>query len=193
MVATPTEVLRRVVQVLDGLGIPYVIGGSFASSAYGEARSTRDADLVVELRLDQVEALASRLESDFYISRDAISEAIRNRMSFNAIHLESMFKVDFFVLGPSAFDLEEFRRRVSRPVEELGGQTWIIKTPEDTVLRKLEWYRSGGEVSDQQWRDVLGVLAVWRGRLDEAYLDQWAAALRVSDLLEAARRAIAEL
>jgi len=181
------------VQVLDGLGIPYVIGGSFASSAYGEARSTRDADLVVELGLDQVEALASRLESDFYISRDAMREAIRDRRSFNAIHLESMFKVDFFVLGQSAFDREEFRRRVSRPVEELGGQTWLIKTPEDTVLRKLEWYRSGGEVSDQQWRDVLGVLAVWRGRLDEVYLDRWAAALRVSDLLERARRAIAEL
>ena len=193
MVPAPTEVLRRVVQILDGLGIPYVIGGSFASSAYGEARSTRDADLVVELRLDQVEALASRLGSDFYISRDAMREAIRDHQSFNAIHFESMFKVDFFVLGKSAFDREEFRRRVSRPLEELGGQTWLIKTPEDTVLRKLEWYRSGGEVSDQQWRDVLGVLAVWRGRLDEAYLDQWAAALRVSDLLERARRAIAEL
>ena len=82
---------------------------------------------------------------------------------------------------------------MSRPIDELGGHPWHIKTPEDTVLRKLEWYRSGGEVSDQQWRDVLGVLAVWRGRLDEAYLDRWAAALRVSDLLERARRAIAEL
>ena len=193
MVAAPTEVLRRVVQVLDELGIPYVIGGSFASSAYGEARSTRDADLVVELRLDQVEALASRLEGAFYISRDEMREAIREHQSFNAIHLESMFKVDFFILGQSAFDREEFGRRVSRPVEELGGQTWLIKTPEDTVLRKLEWYRSGGDVSDQQWRDVLGVLAVWRGRLDEAYLDRWAAALRVSDLLERARRAIAKL
>lgn len=180
-------------QILDGLGIPYVIGGSFASSAYGEARSTRDADLVVELSLDHVESLASHLESDFYISRDAMREAIRDHLSFNAIHLESMFKVDFFVLGESAFDREEFRRRVSRPLEELGGQTWLIKTPEDTVLRKLEWYRSGGEVSDQQWRDVLGVLAVWRGRLDEAYLDHWAAALRVNDLLERARRAIVEL
>ena len=82
---------------------------------------------------------------------------------------------------------------MSRPVEELGGETWLIKTPEDTVLLKLEWYRSGGEVSDQPWRDVLGVLAVWRERLDEAYLDRWAAALRASDVLERARRAIAEL
>lgn len=193
MAATPTEVLRRVVQVLDELGVAYVIGGSFASSAYGEARSTRDADLVVELRMDSVDAIASRLESDFYISRDAMREAIREHRSFNAIHLESMFKVDFFVRGESAYDREEFGRRVSRPVEELGGHTWIIKTPEDTVLRKLEWYRAGGDVSEQQWRDVLGVLAVWRGRLDEAYLDRWAATLAVGDLLEKARRAVTEL
>ncbi len=65
MTATPAEVLRRVVQVLDELGVHYAIGGSFARSAYGEARSTRDVDLVVELRLDHVEAIASRLESDF--------------------------------------------------------------------------------------------------------------------------------
>ncbi len=193
MATAPTEVLRRVVQVLDELGVAYVIGGSFASSAYGEARSTRDADLVVELRSDEVEALASRLEGDFYMSRDAIREAIRDHRSFNAIHLESMFKIDFFVLGESAFDREEFGRRVPRPIEELGGHTWLIKTPEDTVLRKLEWYRASGDKADQQWRDVLGVLAVWRGRLDEAYLDRWAATLGVSDLLERARSAVANL
>ena len=179
--------------MLDELSVSYVIGGSFASSAYGEARSTRDADLVVELRPDQVEALASRLESDFYISRDGMREAIRDHRSFNAIHLESMFKVDFFVLGESAFDREEFSRRVARPIEELGGHTWLIKTPEDTVLRKLEWYRASGDMSELQWRDVLGVLAVWRGRLDEAYLDRWGTTLGVSDLLERARRAVAEL
>ncbi len=120
-------------------------------------------------------------------------EAIRDRRSFNAIHLDSMFKVYFFVLGESAYDREEFGRRVVRSVEELGGHTWFIATPEDTVLRKLEWYRAGGESSGHQYRDVLGVLAVWRGRLDEAYLDRWAATLRVSELLERARSAVAEL
>jgi hypothetical protein len=193
LAASPTEVLRQVVQVLDDLGVPYVIGGSFASSAYGEARSTRDADLVVELHADSIEALASRFESDFYISRDAMREAIREHRSFNAIHLESMFKVDFFVRGESAFDREEFGRRIARPLQELGGHTWFIKTPEDTVLRKLEWYRASGDTSEQQWRDVLGVLAVWRGRLDDGYLDRWAVTLGVSDLLERARRAVAVL
>ena len=135
-------------QVLDDLGVSYVIGGSFASSAHGEARSTRDADLVVELRPDQVEALASGLETDFYVSRDGMREAIRDRRSFNAIHLESMFKVDFFIFGEAPFDREEFSSRIARPVEELGSHTWLIKTPEDTVLRKLDWYRASGDVSD---------------------------------------------
>src|SRR5256885_1308825 len=64
----------------------------------------------------------------------------------------------------------------------------VFKTPEDTILRKLEWYRAGGEVSEQQWRDVLGVLAVGRARLDDAYPDRWAASLQLADLLARARR-----
>ena len=54
---------------------------------------------------------------------------------------------------------------------------------EDTILAKLVWYRKGGEVPDRQWHDVLGVIQVQAGRLDSAYLREWAANLRVTDLL----------
>jgi hypothetical protein len=187
MDATPVQILAQVTQLLDSLNIPYMIGGSFASSVHGMGRHTRDADLVIDLAPSQVDALVRGLERDFYVSREAIQEALRDHDAFNAIHLDTTFKIDFFILGTSPFDREEFRRREAHQPMTSKGPALVFKTPEDTILRKLEWYRAGGEVSEQQWRDVLGVLAVCRARLDDAYLDRWATSLKISDLLARAR------
>ena len=121
------------------------------------------------------------------LTREAIHEALRDHEAFNAIHLGSTFKIDFFVRGNSPFDREEFRRRVTYQLEESDDPGLVFKTPEDTILKKLEWFRAGGEVSEQQWRDVLGVLAVSDAKLDNAYLDRWAASLGLADLLTRAR------
>lgn len=184
---TRIEIVARVASILDGLGVPYVIGGSLASSAHGAPRTTADADLVVDLREDQIDDLARQLGPDFYVSREAMREAVRVRDSFNAISFAAAFKIDFFVLGRDPFDQEEFRRRVPQAMGDDRPYSLMLKTAEDTVLRKLAWFRKGGEVSDQQWNDVLGVLAVCRGRLDSSYLDRWAAELGVTDLLAKAR------
>ena len=61
-----------------------------------------------------------------------------------------------------------------------------VATPEDTVLHKLRWFRDGGEVSQRQWMDAVGVLEVQVDRLDREYLARWARELGVSDLLERA-------
>ncbi len=54
---------------------------------------------------------------------------------------------------------------------------------EDSLLRKLVWFRLGGEVSDRQWRDVLGLVRAAPTDLDRAYLEHWASDLAVRDLL----------
>jgi len=187
MRSSAADVLRDVAGILDSLGIPYVVGGSIASSLHGEARYTRDADVIVDLPEDRLEPLAKALEPRFYVSRDAMREALRTRDCFNAVEPESGFKIDSFILGRGAFDLEEFRRGIREPSPPAGRSPLMYKTPEDTILRKLQWYRAGGEVSDQQWLDVLGVLAVGRDRLDHVYLDRWASELGVTDLLAKAR------
>jgi hypothetical protein len=179
-------VLVSVARTLEALEIPYAVGGSYASSMYGELRLTRDADLIVGLSSPGIASLADRLEHDFYVSRDAMSEAVRDSRSFNAVHLQTGFKIDFFVVGDAPFDRSELQRRVSRTVDpETGLHLWF-KTAEDTVLRKLLWYRQGGEVSEQQWKDVLGVLRRMSRSLDRAYLETWAARIEVRDLLERA-------
>ncbi|MEO5616352.1 MAG: hypothetical protein ABIS67_01150 [Candidatus Eisenbacteria bacterium] len=179
--------LTRVAATLDDLGIPYLVGGSVASTLFGEPRGTRDVDLVIELTQQEIPALAAALEPGFYVSRSAMIEAVRDRRSFNAVDPESGMKVDFFVCGESPFDREEFSRRRLEPIVPGEPERVWVKTPEDSVLRKLLWYRDGQGASDQQWRDVLGLLATRAGRLDEAYLDTWAQRLALTELLERAR------
>jgi hypothetical protein len=183
----PTEISIDAARRLESLGIPYLIGGSMASSAYGVPRTTADVDLVIELSADQIDGLARALENDFYVSRDAMFEAVRDRRSFKALHLETGFMLDFFVRGDARFDRMEFDRRVPLRVRD-DGLALFFKMAEDTVLRKLQWYRSGGEVSDQQWKDIVGVLEVCSDELDRAYMERWARELGVRDLLARARQ-----
>ena len=176
-------VTLRVVQVLDELGVPYVIGGSMASSIHGTMRSTGDVDFIVDLRAEHVPPFVRALGEEFYVSDDRVARSVEAGGSFNIIAIEPMFKVDFFVAKDRPFETSQLSRgraiRVSRAAEERVN----VLTPEDVVLAKLSWYRKGGEVSDRQWQDVLGVLRVKAGTLDDAYLTRMAKELGVIDLL----------
>jgi len=186
-IPTSLSVVLDVIGVLEDLGVRYHLGSSFASAVHGVPRQTMDADLVVDLSAGHVDRLVGRLANDFYADRDAAMDAVARRSSFNAIHLATGFKVDFFVKGSGKFDDVELERsRLTQVVENPPRSAWI-KSPEDTILRKLQWFRKGGEVSDRQWRDVLGILMAIGERLDDDYLDMWARTLGLSDLLERAR------
>ncbi len=189
----PTDLVIAVAGILERLGIPYHVGGSIASSAHGMYRASADADFVIDPSAAQLWELARALEPEFYVSRPAITEALAARGTFNAIHEATSFKIDFFLKGPTPFDAEELRRSVRQALDAEGTRSVMLKSAEDTVLRKLEWLRRGGGVSERQWQDVVSILAAMRGQLDEAHLDRWARELGLGELLERARREAADL
>jgi len=180
------HVLMLVTKSFENLQIPYLVGGSMASALYGVARSTLDVDIVADIRLEQVRELVAALGTDFYADDEMISSAIEHRSSFNLIHLNTMFKVDVFIRKDRPFDRMQFERRIEQVFATEPESKAFITSAEDIILAKLEWYRLGNEVSDRQWRDILGVLKVQAGRLDTKYLHQWATALNVFDLLQRA-------
>lgn len=185
-------ILLEVIDILEKLHVHYHLGGSFASAIHGVPRQTLDADLVVDLEVEQVAPLVADLERSFYVDSLAANEAVSRRGSFNAIHLESGFKVDFFVKGAGEFDDVELDRSERIEIVPEPSRSVLVKTAEDTVLRKLQWYADGGCVSDRQWRDVLGILMTAADNLDRDYLLQWAESLGVTELLARAMKQVDE-
>ena len=190
MITDPIAITLRVIQELDRLNVPYLIGGSLASALYGEPRATIDADLVTDLHIEHAAPFVRALSGEFYIAQDAVLDAIRTQRSFNVIHLATSFKVDIFVRKKRAFDDAQFARRTRQIVATDPERSAYIASAEDTILAKLEWYKIGGSVSERQWRDILGMLKTQSGALDQSYLRQMASQLQVTDLLARATKEV---
>lgn len=181
-----TRITLLVTKTLESLDIPYAVGGSLASSLHGVMRSTLDVDIVADMRLEHIQPLVAALSKEFYADDEMMKDAIEHRSSFNLIHYETAFKVDIFIRKTRAFDQMQLERRRTSVIATDPEQSVYVTSPEDVILSKLEWYRMGGEVSDRQWRDILGVLKTKSEQLDLAYLRKWAKELKVEDLLERA-------
>jgi hypothetical protein len=181
-----TRVTLLVTQTLENLGIFYAIGGSLASSLHGIMRSTLDVDIVADMRLEHIQPLIAALSKEFYADDEMMRDAIEHKSSFNLIHYETAFKVDIFIRKARAFDQMQLERRRSSVIAIDPEQSVYVTSPEDVILSKLEWYRMGGEVSERQWRDILGVLKTRAGEFDLDYLRKWAIELKVADLLNRA-------
>jgi len=180
--------LDPVLQALRALGVRHYVGGSIASSAHGVARASVDADVVAELLPEHAERLIGALQAAYYVPDVRVRDAVVRRTSFNVIHLDTMLKVDVFVSKGRPFDRRAMDRARLEPVKAGGEPSLPLASAEDTVLAKLEWFRRGGEASERQWFDVLGVLRASRAVIDRDYLLAGSLELGVDDLLERALR-----
>lgn len=178
--------VEEFVDILENLNISYAIGGSIASSFYGQVRFTQDADISAESFSDKIAVFCEALQSSFYVSEQAVRQAHQHRTSFNAIHFDSAFKIDVFIVSNDPFKRQVLWRRKQVIFPEKPDRSYAFVSPEDIVLLKLQWYKDGGAISEKQWNDILGVIKNQQDELDREYLREWALKLSVSEFLEKA-------
>ena len=179
------EVLRRILNVLEVTGIPYMVVGSFASSYHGALRSTADIDIVIDAEPSELRKLTERLrEKNYHAITDDALDAWRQRSMFNVIDLAVSWKIDFIFVKPRPFSREEFRRRTKAAFE---GIPIVVATREDIIISKLEWAKLGG--SARQLEDVSVLLRMNWDSLDQAYLNKWIKELELISQFNSARQA----
>ena len=182
-IAEPIKITRMIAGMFEQLQIPYYVVGSLASSFHGIPRATADADLIADIKPKHIRQLSQMLKEEFYVDDERILKAVSSHASFNVIHLGTMFKIDVFIQKRDPLSKAEMARREKYQVTEEKGQELFIASAEDIVLSKLQWYQSGGCVSDRQWNDVLGVIQVCSDDLDYDYLVNTAEKRKLTSLL----------
>jgi hypothetical protein len=171
----PLDVARQLGSALERVGARWAVGGSVATSVHGMPRSTVNVDVIVALPSSKVADFAIESAAEFDLDEESLREQIRQGRSYNIFHRTTTTKVDLF---PAIGRFE--RNQLDRSVVVAGVR---VIAPEDALLAKLRWYRMGGEISDRQWRDIAGLIAVSGPRLDLAHLHTWAAEMGIADLL----------
>jgi hypothetical protein len=180
---TAANLLRQVVHALDEAGIPHMLVGSFAGMSHGASRTTQDIDIVIDPTGEALSSFVAAFDPETIYVEPSAMKAPASRDQFNVIDTSTGWKVDLIIRKDRPFSATEFERRLPT---RLFGVLVYVATAEDTVLAKLEWAAMGG--SDRQVADAAAVLGANTGRLDEEYLDRWAAELGVTELLARARR-----
>ena len=183
--------LFPILNACQKLNLRYRIGGSLASSLYGEPRATNDVDVVIDLTPEDAAPFVRELNSEYVIYADSLRSAIIRQSCINALHSETVFKIDIFPLKPREYDQQAHLRATVVEIEQEGQfYSLLFATPEDILIAKLEWYRKGNEQSEQQWKDILGLLQADLIFLDFDYLENWVKELGLWDLYQRAMEAI---
>src|SRR5687767_6132552 len=174
--------LSSLADALERLRIPYLIGGSVASGVRGIMRATGDVDLLAHILTSQADRLAAALGPEWYSEPEQIRESIRRERSFNVIHIPLANKIDIFP-ATEEFHVIQLERATKLSLPFLGdGREYPVASAEDILLSKLNWYSIGGETSDRQWQDIMGIVKM-NPSMDLHYLNTWATRLRVEKLL----------
>jgi hypothetical protein len=163
------EFLGGLIERLEKAGIPYMVAGSVGSSLHGRPRATQDVDVVIAPTQEQLDGFVASLGETYYVSPEAVREALQHRTMFNVIDIEAGWKADLVIRKTRPFSVEEFQRR--RRVDVMGRSVWVV-SPEDVILSKLEWAKGRG--SEVQFSDALGVAILHYEGLDLDYLRKWA-------------------
>lgn len=171
--------LKKVAKILDKLKIPYFVTGGVAIVIWGRPRYTADIDILIELKKEKVKKFVAELTKEGYVDEDVVRESLKHKLEFNFIDNETGMKVDFWILGNSAFDRSRLKRAKLR---EIFGQQVIFSSPEDLILKKLLWFKESN--SNRHLEDIQSVIAIIKDQLDFDYLKKWAKKQKTLGVLE---------
>jgi hypothetical protein len=168
------DVVRDVSNRLDSAGLEFMLTGSMAMNFYAQPRMTRDIDLVIALTATNASKIQTIFVPDYYVSPEAVRDAITHESMFNLIHEDSITKVDFIVRKHSPYRLVEFGRRKRIEIEDFT--TWIV-SKEDLIISKLDWAKDTR--SSQQFGDIRNLLSTG---CDANYIAHWTEILGLASL-----------
>ena len=178
---TYREFAASIIETLESLGLQYAIGGSFASSTYGEARTTMDIDISVALPESQMQKFVEAIQRlGYYVFLDAIVDAMIQGMPFNIIDAASGYKADIFLVGPTPLEQSVLARSRRVVYDTTANATAVLYSPEDVVIYKLKYYLMGR--SQKHLRDISAILVVQGTVLDYAYISRWALEIGATDV-----------
>ncbi|MEX1119103.1 MAG: hypothetical protein WEB60_09975 [Terrimicrobiaceae bacterium] len=181
---TGTQILINLVRTLEKAGVPYMIVGSYSSNFYGIPRSTKDADVVVNLDQADWGKLVSLLPPEFELEQQSSFELVTTTRKELIKVKGSPFELELFYLSKDAHDRIRFERR--HTVEISPGVNACLPTVEDVIIQKLRWSR--GAKRSKDFADVVAVLQVQGpARLDWPYIEEWCAKHQTLDLLAEAK------
>lgn len=165
-----SELIRYAAAAFDRLQIRYFVTGSVAAILYGEPRFTNDVDIVVDLPFGRIHDLCAAFpEPDFYVSEESARRAVAKSGQFNVIHPAGGLKLDLMVAERSAFNTSRFAR--AKELGAIEGARVYFASPEDIVLKKLDYYREGH--SEKHLRDIAGIFRVSGDQLDLEFIGSW--------------------
>lgn len=174
-----SDLLKHLINSFETLGVRYFVTGSIASIFYGEPRFTNDIDVVAEINEHHISKLLKLFpHNEFYISEDAIRDAIKHTYQFNIIHPMSGLKIDVIISKRTSFNNSRFRRirRIS-PIEDTEAN---FASPEDVIIMKMRYYKKGG--SDKHLHDIASMLKISDDIIDRKYIEKWVDKFALNDI-----------
>ncbi|NOZ06068.1 MAG: hypothetical protein GXP41_06910 [Chloroflexi bacterium] len=167
--------IQQVIAALEAAGVKYMIGGAVAVWAWGEPRTTRDLDLVIELPIESIFDLSRELKKqEMLVPPEVILDLLieqRGDLPINAIHLGSGYKAEFFLLRPG--DNLRLAGLQRRRLVDLGpplGQVYV-HSPEDLILNKLRYFALSHQ--PKHVRDIASILLNCGEDLEYGYIEHW--------------------
>lgn len=176
------QLLKDITSFLENRHIPYMITGAWSVIYYGRPRASHDIDFVVEIdkrEIPKIKEAFQKLSHAYIVDLSLIEDAILHKAMFNLLYLPTGLKLDFWILKDDVFDKTRFARRKK---VKLLGQIMSIATQEDTILKKLLWYKESK--IEKHFIDAAFVYQIQKAHLDEKYLKKWAKKQKTTRLLK---------